>query len=835
MTITASDKRNYLQTTGDNPPDRPSAPRARGSASLSENFSTVRLQVTNDGPWITRNLENFPESLFDNMLQASLVDCVDDTGSSDKHTVTRFVLNGQATNLFPVTSKVLSCEDCLVAKVFWEEMRKGEPKILKKVYEIAERDEDVKGHIPDIIYCWAFRDTSTAVIRSRLGLKTDGARIQYLILFRKLKPIIKLVGTDFLHTWWATVKCHLALCKNDIYHRDVSSSNLMYKQIADGTIIGVLNELDMALIKDGPTGTVCTGTVPFMGLALLSERGLGGQITHSYEHDVESFIWSLTWVTLRYDNGVLRTTGRPLDEWLAVDALSCRKKKIAFLHEGRRELTAGMGHEVNLQVAHECMDVLGLATSIVPFSKAPSQILQFKQADSQRSGFFDFTNFQKFVKLLKACQSSAFMRDLSTGILLSFKAVEESSVSASIRLNALSNAFSVDIYDGDNEPMVFYGKTLASKVRVREVYEAISKYAFVTSPYPVIISAEVHCSVAQQDMLVAIMHEVFGEALVSAATGEHPKIDKLPSPEELKGKVFLKVCEESLHFGMRAASYKGGSPRYGVVFYRGELRRVKTQNIEAIKELKEEFRKAHNIFNRVRGYHQVPKKSVITALVGVATAASTAIAEPSIKSEKQDTKVKMSAALVALLVYTISAKCRGINKKENYASEHVFSLSENTANKIMKQGMVDLIKHNRDHLVRMYPKGLRFSSTNYLPHRYWAAGAQLVALNWQTFEAPCLPDKGVLARRTPHHLDVTIISAEQLPCPKDSTGHEIIGQNIVDRYVEVSIYTPDWTHFFLSIAVFRFVVPHTQRFRIEWFRHDPRHHCPSEFCEEQRV
>ena len=96
-------------------------------------------------------------------------------------------------------------------------------------------------------------------------------------------------------------------------------------------------------------------------------------------------------------------------------------------------------------------------------------------------------------------------------------------------------------------------------------------------------------------------------------------------------------------------------------------------------------------------------------------------------------KVKMSPLVVALLVYTVGVKCRGINKKEQYAPEHVFSLSENTANKILKHGMHDLIKHTRTHVVRIYPKGLRFGSTNYEPHRYWSAGAQLVAINWQTF------------------------------------------------------------------------------------------------------
>lgn len=151
-------------------------------------------------------------------------------------------------------------------------------------------------------------------------------------------------------------------------------------------------------------------------------------------------------------------------------------------------------------------------------------------------------------------------------------------------------------------------------------------------------------------------------------------------------------------------------------------------------ELKEELRKVRNVFNRVRGRQPSPERSVTAALASTAMATSTAVIEQLPKSEsKPEHKVRMSAALVALLVYTVGVKCRGINKKEHYAPEHMFSLSEATMNKILKQGAADLIKHSKTHLVRIYPKGTRVSSTNYLPHRYWAAGAQLVAINWQTF------------------------------------------------------------------------------------------------------
>ena len=43
-------------------------------------------------------------------------------------------------------------------------------------------------------------------------------------------------------------------------------------------------------------------------------------------------------------------------------------------------------------------------------------------------------------------------------------------------------------------------------------------------------------------MMAAIMHEVFGDALVSTPLYGHPaRIEVLPSPEDLRGRVLLKV------------------------------------------------------------------------------------------------------------------------------------------------------------------------------------------------------------------------------------------------------------------------------------------------------
>jgi phosphatidylinositol phospholipase C, delta len=99
----------------------------------------------------------------------------------------------------------------------------------------------------------------------------------------------------------------------------------------------------------------------------------------------------------------------------------------------------------------------------------------------------------------------------------------------------------VDIYDGESEPVIYHGKTLTTRVPLRDICQAIARYAFVASPYPIIISAEVHCGLSQQSLIASIMSDVFGDMLVKAPVEGRPKIDVLPSPEELKGRILLKV------------------------------------------------------------------------------------------------------------------------------------------------------------------------------------------------------------------------------------------------------------------------------------------------------
>ncbi|CAL1710104.1 unnamed protein product [Somion occarium] len=380
--------------------------------------------------------------------------------------------------------------------------------------------------------------------------------------------------------------------------------------------------------------------------------------------------------------------------------------------------------------------------------------------------------------------------------LVGHQLVGDSTVEGYIRALLHScRSVELDIYDGDKEPVIYHGRTLTTKVSLRDACQAIAKYAFVASPYPIIISAEVHCGIAQQAMIADIMTEVFGDALVRAPVDGRPKIEVLPSPEDLKGRVLLKAKN------LYVSEKEGMQEKEVVVDTESSSTETSASDTDVKEEVKQEWRKARENEAEVIKDLKSKARNALGRVSNVAT----------------PRRNSSSKSLVALLVYTVGVKCRGLNKKEEYAPEHVFSLSETTANRILKQSMMDLIKHNRTHLVRVYPKGTRIGSTNYEPHRYWSAGCQLVAINWQTFDLGYMinhamfqrngragyvlkplalrtTDKQLLSKRTKHFLDVKIISAQQLPRPKDSLGREVIDKNILDPFVEVSIHIPDWTH-----------------------------------------
>ena len=243
----------------------------------------------------------------------------------------------------------------------------------------------------------------------------------------------------------------------------------------------------------------------------------------------------------------------------------------------------------------------------------------------------------------------------------------------------------LDCWNGSNGPQVTHGHTLTSAVPFADVVAAVAQYAFAASPYPLILSLEVHCDVAQQEIMAAVLREKLGDALVT--TQLEPVTHVLPSPDALRGRILVKAKDWNLIRDTMpapvAAPRETDSESDGSLL--GQARRI--------------------VGNMQRGSDETPA---------------------------------MSPSLTSLLVYTVGVQCRGINKKEHYAPEHIFSLSDRKASRMLRTAAYDLAKHNLTHLTRVYPSMASIDrlhrSANPVPINYWAAGCQLVALNWQTHD-----------------------------------------------------------------------------------------------------
>lgn len=402
----------------------------------------------------------------------------------------------------------------------------------------------------------------------------------------------------------------------------------------------------------------------------------------------------------------------------------------------------------------------------------------------------------------------------------------------------------LDCWDGPNNvPQITHGRTLTSRVPFQDVISAISRYAFVTSPYPLILSLEVHADPPQQEVMARILRDTLGEMLLSQPLGSQatPGVDdELPSPEALKFKVLVKAKNVSVADEQRKMNDKKpetGQQRDGTSVVPAAVLEHSASATDTTtttdSEIESRLSSGKSLVRRVtrRGHRGEATQSgaardrnnnatgVLDAQRDLQSAAS--------RSGKQAKKM-MSTALASLLIYTIGVKCRGFNKKESYARQHMVSLSEKTALKMIRDPISNeaLIKHNRTHLTRVYPSMMSFArlhaSRNFVPLDMWATGCQLVALNWQTTDLGFELNQAMFSRNgrcgyvlkpaalrlkeqgktlagkiVRFSLDLKIVSAQQLP-KKSKAG---VGKDKeksasqdnrepIDPFVVVELLTP---------------------------------------------
>uniref|UniRef100_A0A0K0EWS5 Phosphoinositide phospholipase C n=1 Tax=Strongyloides venezuelensis TaxID=75913 RepID=A0A0K0EWS5_STRVS len=395
--------------------------------------------------------------------------------------------------------------------------------------------------------------------------------------------------------------------------------------------------------------------------------------------------------------------------------------------------------------------------------------------------------FQDMTKSL----SSYFINSSHNTYLTGLQVTGEASVEGYI--NALKRGarlLELDIFDGDKgEPVITHKRTLINPINLRDTLHGIEKYAFRTSPYPVILTIENHVSLSQQRIMAKIFKQVLGDKLYIPP--KNSASVALPSPDTLKYKFLLRGKRDDKQHMVSCNT-----------------------NLDDPNLPKVEGNLEDEVYEREVILHAVdPQFGSLIAL-------------PSVKLSNDVLKDKVT-----------------------HPKDGSPSLSETKVESYFESGF-ELTQYTATRVVKAYPKGIRQDSSNMDPMLSWLCGIQSVALNFQTncesmdlnrglfqINGNCgyvLKPQFLLDGKDPRSSDVSyfvkkymkiaIISGQYLPKVEP-------GNDIVDPYVSIEIYgvqqdkckqktktiknngfNPYWNQFFTfplycpEMALVRFVV-----------------------------
>uniref|UniRef100_A0A4W6DTD3 1-phosphatidylinositol 4,5-bisphosphate phosphodiesterase n=1 Tax=Lates calcarifer TaxID=8187 RepID=A0A4W6DTD3_LATCA len=274
----------------------------------------------------------------------------------------------------------------------------------------------------------------------------------------------------------------------------------------------------------------------------------------------------------------------------------------------------------------------------------------------------------------------------------------------------------LDCWDGkgeDQEPIITHGKAMCTDILFKDVIQAIKETAFVTSEYPVILSFENHCSKPQQYKMAKYCEEIFGDLLLKQPLENYP-IEAgrpLPSPNDLKRKILIKnkrlkpEVEQKQLEAFKKHMEAGETNTPAIIM--GEENEDDTENGQSVC-----VRNVKWLIVIHTGFIMDQRLSQYT-YVGATT--------------------NIHPYLSAMVNYAQPVKFQSFDVAEERNIHHnMSSFNESVGLGYLKTNAIEFVNYNKRQMSRIYPKGGRVDSSNYMPQIFWNAGCQMVSLNFQT-------------------------------------------------------------------------------------------------------
>ncbi|NWI14922.1 PLCB2 phosphodiesterase, partial [Crypturellus soui] len=345
----------------------------------------------------------------------------------------------------------------------------------------------------------------------------------------------------------------------------------------------------------------------------------------------------------------------------------------------------------------------------------------------------------------------------------------------------------------DEEPIITHGFTMTTEILFKarkellpDAIEAIAESAFKTSLYPVILSFENHVdSPKQQAKMAEYCRTIFGNMLLTEPLEKYPLKPgvPLPSPQDLLGKILIKNKKKQSVSGKRQNSLKKGrniEPEITELAASMDGEDTVWAGDVAEEEPEEEEEQLGNLDEE-----EIKKMQSDEGTAGL-----------------EVTAYEEMSSLVNY-VQPIKFDSFEVSSQKN-RSYVISSFTELKAYDLLTKFPLQFAEYNKRQMSRIYPKGTRMDSSNYMPQMFWNVGCQMVALNFQTMDVPMQQNmalfefngqcgyllKHEFLRRPDKQFDP--FSLDRLDVVVASTLSILSGQFLSDRsvktYVEVELF-----------------------------------------------
>ncbi|BAF16445.1 phosphoinositide phospholipase C 2 [Oryza sativa Japonica Group] len=247
---------------------------------------------------------------------------------------------------------------------------------------------------------------------------------------------------------------------------------------------------------------------------------------------------------------------------------------------------------------------------------------------------------------------------------------------------------------------VLHGRTLTSPVGLMKCLEAIREYAFVASPYPVILTLEDHLTPDLQSKVAKMIKETFGDMLYVSET---ENMAEFPSPDELKGKIIVstKPPKEYLQTKNDADADEAGvwgeeitDDKVAATAMTTEEKCAAAEEAVAAAAVDEEMQEAETDKKTQHGVDNEYRRLIAIPLTR--------------RKHDMDQDLKVDPDMVTRL-----------------------SLGEKAYEKAIVTHGAHIIRFTQRKLLRIFPRSTRITSSNYNPLMGWRYGVQMVAANMQ--------------------------------------------------------------------------------------------------------